>query len=334
MNAPLIVEDLVSLLARRYGKAEPVGRSRILRFGSSLVCSINYSKLLGGHKYFFGLSKDVVDPNCKYPDTKFGDFVLLVCGSAEGTLVLPRSLVTEFMRGVSTRRIDVFYEDKSYILQTTKHPKLNVTEFLNAFPKRSRSEEPHAADETEGIERPDRQHVKMQWSLIQLGRAEGCSVWVPPNDRSLAYQRQQLASNTLDRLPNFGFDENTRRIVNNIDVLWLNKNIIRKAFEIESTTSIYSGLLRLNDLVLAQPNNKIDLYVVANQSRRERVCNQLLRPSFQSLIPRCEFVSFDSIDEQMKRLDALPIHAGARVSGLIQGERFEIPQHYVYPTGV
>lgn len=210
--------------------------------------------------------------------------------------------------------------------------KLNVTEFLNAFPKRLA--DPSKLNEPAEPERPDRIHSKMQWSLIQLGRAEGCNVWVPPNDRNLSFQQQSFAEITLARLPNFGFDENTRRIVQNIDVLWLSKNIIRKAFEVESTTSVYSGLLRLNDLVLAQPNNLIDLYIVADKSRRDRVHNQLIRPSFQSLISKCEFVSFASIDEQTRRLESLTLHEGARVSGLIQGERFTLPNHYIYPSGV
>lgn len=334
MNAPLAVEDTVALLSRRYGMAEPFGRSRILRFGSSLVCSINYSKLLSGHKYFFGLSQEVVDPGCSYPPTKFGDFVLLVCGNADNTLVLPRPLVIEFMRGVSTRRIDVFYEDGSYVLQTTKHPKLNVTEFLNAFPKQTRIGEPTPDGDTLVGLQPDRLHLKAQWALIELGRAEGCSVWVPPGDRNLSYKRQSFANSTLNRLPNFGFDENTRRIVQNIDVLWLSKNVIRKAFEVESTTTIFSGLLRLNDLVLSQPNNQIDLYIVARHLRRERVYNQLLRPSFQTLIPKCKFLSFEAIEEHIKHLQAFSMDSGARISGLIRGERFEIPEHYAYPTRI
>ena len=332
MNAPLIVQDVVSLLATRYGRAEQFGRSRLFKFGSSLACSINYSKLLG-HKYFFGLSSEVVEPSCKYPVTKFGDFVLLVCGSADKTLVLPRSLIFDSMCGVPSRKVDVFWEDGTYVLQTTKHPKLNVTEFLNAFPKQKPVEREASEDSTE-VDKVDRAHVRMQWALIQLGRAEGCSVWVPPNDRNLAHKRQSFAASTLERLPNFGFDENTRRIVHNIDVLWLSKNVIRKAFEIESTTAIYSGLLRLNDLVLSQPNNKIDLYIVASAARRERVHQQLIRPSFQSLIPRCQFVGFDFVEEQVKRLEALSPDADARVSGLIRGESFSVPEHSLYPSRV
>ena len=332
MNAPLIVQDLVASLQRRYGKSESFGRSRLFKFGSAFACSINYSKLLGGHRFFFGVSAEVVDPGFSFPQTTCGDFALLVCGDVAHTLVLPRALIIEMLADVPTRRIDILNDNGSYILQTTKHPKLNVTEFINAFPKQ---ESPGTAVPEDGSEvAPDRVHVKMQWALIQLGRAEGCSVWVPPNDRNLSFRRESLASNTLDRLPNFGFEENTRRIVQNIDVLWLSRNTIRKAFEVESTTSVYSGLLRLNDLVLAQPNNVIDLYIVADKSKRARVQSQLIRPSFQSLIPKCEFVSFTYIEEQINKLATLTLHKGARVSGLIQGERFSLPDHYIYPSGV
>jgi hypothetical protein len=139
---------------------------------------------------------------------------------------------------------------------------------------------------------------------------------------------------TLDRLPNFGFEENTRRIVHNIDVLWLTKNVIRKAFEVESTTSIYSGLLRLNDLVLAQPNNSIELYIVADGRRRERVFNQFIRPSFQELARQCQFLDFASIEEAIDRVESLKLKKGAHVSGFIEGERFTLPEHYTYPIGV
>src|SRR6266436_7379027 len=319
-HAPLFVEDAIELLRKRYGKPLAFGRSRLLQFGTALSCSINYSKKLRGDKYFFGLAKEVADPKHNYPETKLGAFALLICGAPDKIVVLPRSLLLEMMRDVPTRKLDVFYEDGTFILQTTGHPKLNVTQFVNAFPQLA---ETRSVAE-EGAAKPvaDRVHVKIQSDLIHLGRAEGCSVWVPPNDRNLSYKGSDFHSLTLNRLPNFGFEENTRRIVHNIDVLWLTKNVIRKAFEVESTTSIYSGLLRLNDLVLAQPNNQIDLYIVASRNRRDRVQNQLIRPSFQQLIAQCRFVDFESIEGQLERLKAVQTGKGVRVSGLIEGEQF------------
>jgi hypothetical protein len=223
-----------------------------------------------------------------------------------------------------------YLRDGAYVLKTANHAGRDVTEFLNAFPKQMASE-PKAEQTPSEPARPDSVHLKMQWALIKLGRAEGCSVWVPANNRNLSYRNESLAEHTLPELPNFGFDENTRRIVQNIDVLWLKKNVIRKAFEIESSTSIYSGLLRMNDLVLAQPYNQIELYIVTGRDRRTKLFNQLIRPSFQSLLPQCQFLDFEAVEGQLARFESLSADTGVRVSGLVRGERFTLPEHYVYP---
>jgi hypothetical protein len=330
VNAQLIIDNLVARLARSFGAPKQVAKARIITFGTAFTCSINYSKPLRGGKYFFGLPPAILGSRVSLPDTKWGAFVLLVCGSADRVLVLPRKLIVEMMEGVSSRRLDVFFEDGSYILQTTQHPKCNVTSYLNAFP----AEDPapkEPKDNTEADE-PSRTHLRIQFGLIMLGRAEGCTVWVPTNDRNLSCRGRPLSAHTAGRLPNFGFDENTRRIVENIDVLWLSRNVISKAFEIESTTSIYSGLLRLNDLVLAQPNTHVDLYLAAPTSRRGRVHSQLLRPTFQPLLPKCAFISFEEIEKQTKHLESFSIENGARVSGLLRGEKFAVPEHFIYPT--
>jgi hypothetical protein len=329
-NAPIFVEDAIRTLQKRYGKPTAFGKSRLYQFGDAMSCSINYSKRLRGEKYFYGLAQEVTDARFEFPQTRLGSFVILVCGTAEKILMLPRSLVLQAMRHVTTRKLDVFAEADTYVLQTTGHPKINVTEFLNTFPV-DPAKKRH--DELE-IPPTDRAHVKIQSGLIRLGRSEGCSVWVPPNDRNLSYKGDSFHSATLDRLPNFGFDENTRRIVQNIDVLWLTRNVIHRAFEVESTTSIYSGLLRLNDLVLAQPNNQIRLFVVAPTGRREKVLNQLIRPSFRALAEQCEFLSFEVVESAVDRIESLKGGKSLRVSGLLEGERFRFENEYVYPTGV
>ncbi|BBO23886.1 MAG: hypothetical protein HND43_03930 [Armatimonadetes bacterium] len=328
MASNAAVDELISLLRRRYGAYQQIGRSSLFCFGSKFTCSINYSKLLGSHKYFFGVSRSLLTHQDACTDS-LGTYVLLICGSADNVLVLPRDLVERMLEDVSSRRVDVFIEGGMFILQTTRHPKLDVTGYLNAYPAASTAPD---ESELEPSPIPPRTHVRMQHALISLGRAEGCTVWVPPNDRSLSFEGQRFANATMDRLPRFGFDENTRRIVQNIDVLWLQESVIVKAVEIESTTSIYSGLLRLNDLVLAQPNNQVDLVIAAPQSRRQRVFEQLIRPSFRPLISRCGFLSFEVVDEAIRRLVALGSSSNARVSGLLTVEGFELPEHVVYPA--
>jgi len=237
------------------------------------------------------------------------------------------------MLDVASKRLDVFLDGNSYILQTTRHTKLDVTEYLNAYPSHQRPIG-EKFDDARPQPKSDRLHLKIQWALIQLGRAEGCSVWVPPNDRTLSYLGESFSGRTTDRLPNFGFEVNTRRIVQNIDVLWMTRNVIAKAFEIEATTTIYSGLLRLNDLVLSQPNNRIDLYVAATKSRRDKVKAQMTRPSFQTLATRCQYLAFEFIEEQYDRLETFSLGSETRVSGLIRGEQFELSDHPLYPEGL
>jgi len=118
-NAPHLVEEVVRKLTKRYGKASPFSKSRLYQFGDALTCSINYSKRLRGEKYFFGLAQEVVDPASKYPATELGAFVVLVCGDADKVLMLPRSLILVALKNVTTRKLDVFTESETFILQTT-----------------------------------------------------------------------------------------------------------------------------------------------------------------------------------------------------------------------
>ena len=73
-----------------------------------------------------------------------------------------------------------------------------------------------------------------------------------------------------------------------------------RAFEIEHTTAIYSGLLRMADLLALQPNMDIRLHVVAPADRRDQVLREIRRPVFSlldrgPLYEQCSYLSYDSI---------------------------------------
>jgi type II restriction enzyme len=68
-----------------------------------------------------------------------------------------------------------------------------------------------------------------------------------------------------------------------IDVLWLDAATgqVAAAFEVEHTTSIYSGIVRLLDLALGSPAaSGMRLFLVAPDDREE-VRAQLQRPAFR-----------------------------------------------------
>lgn len=101
------------------------------------------------------------------------------------------------------------------------------------------------------------------------------------------------------------FDEATTKTIEYIDVLWLKGNAIVAAFEVESTTSIYSGLLRMSDLIAMQPNLSIPLYLVAPDERRDKVFVEVNRPTFKRLSPPlvdvCRYIPFSTLVARLEK---------------------------------
>lgn len=160
---------------------------------------------------------------------------------------------------------------------------------------------------TEPDEKKPREHTEIQWYLLKLGSDMGFDVWVARNDRNKIWESQKFneCAKLKSELP-LQFDDATNRTIELIDVLWLKGNAIIAAFEVESTTSIYSGLLRMSDLVSMQPNLTIPLYLVAPEERREKVITEVNRPTFSRLTPPlseiCRFLSFTVLKYQIKAM--------------------------------
>jgi hypothetical protein len=148
-------------------------------------------------------------------------------------------------------------------------------------------------------------HTEIQYLLMKLGADMGFDVHLARNDPSRVWNGQRLGemSRRREQLPQ-QFDPATNRTIELIDLLWLNGNAIVAAFEIESTTSIYSGLLRMSDLLAMQPNISIPLFLVAPDDRREKVIREVNRPTFDRMTPPlvevCRFISFENLQDSLK----------------------------------
>jgi len=166
------------------------------------------------------------------------------------------------------------------------------------------SDEDEAAAPEEG-EIKVREHTEIQFHLLKLGSDMGFDIWVAKNDRGKSFDGKKFAElNHLKTELPLQFDEATNRTIELIDVLWLKGNAIIAAFEVESTTSVYSGLLRMSDLIAMQPNLNIPLYLVASEDRRAKVITEVNRPTFSKLSPPlfefCRYISFTTLKEQIK----------------------------------
>jgi hypothetical protein len=140
------------------------------------------------------------------------------------------------------------------------------------------------------------EHVRMQWKLARLGLKAGERVWVPVGDQPKLRQTYQFES--FDPEFSAGIDL-PHSYIENIDVVWKQEFRIGAAYEIENSTSIYSGLLRFADLNIIAPNTLYPMFIVAPRERKGRLREQLRRPTFKrlELDKKVRFLSYEAIDE-------------------------------------
>lgn len=130
----------------------------------------------------------------------------------------------------------------------------------------------------------DLDHTNVQGFLRDIGLALGHKVWIASNDRNRPFNGGRLYEGCLEKLP-----ESLKVIkhidaISLIDVLWLEEDKIVAAFEVEHSTSIYSGLLRMLDLANSEIGENLKgIFLVAPDKRELEVQAQMSRPSFQMI---------------------------------------------------
>jgi predicted RNA-binding protein len=157
-----------------------------------------------------------------------------------------------------------------------------------------------------------RESIKVQALLASIGSKMGFKIWLPRSDRQKVFSEWSSDYKpVLDVLP-LNYDETTLKTIEQIDILWLRGRSIVRAFEVEHTTSIYSGILRMADLLALQPNMNIKLHIVAPDARRGKVFQEIRRPVFSllennPLSESCTYLSYETVREvsELKHLEYL-----------------------------
>lgn len=161
-----------------------------------------------------------------------------------------------------------------------------------------RKKEQEIAVVGEKVERATTEHDEMQWRLIRLGLRARVDVWIPKNDQGKSYDGQKFREYVLK---DFQYSIDVPKYVENIDVVWKYGYSIKSAFEIEHSTSVYSGILRLSDLRALTPNSVYPLFIVADKERRNKVFAELRRPTFDNPYLRLKevigFLSYNKVRE-------------------------------------
>ena len=147
-------------------------------------------------------------------------------------------------------------------------------------------------------------HTEMQYYLLKVGNALGYDVIAASNDKSKSYDGNNFSFLCLTKFPEMQTDIDTASTIKLIDVLWYQKgtNNVIAAFEVEKSTSIYSGILRLTDLSYSIADGDEIFYLVVPDKREKDVCMQLCRPAIKTLKTKIKYILFSDL---RKDCDAL-----------------------------
>lgn len=140
-------------------------------------------------------------------------------------------------------------------------------------------------------------HIKAQYILKKLADIIGNDAFLAKNDQSKSYNKEILGAGTITDIPYEHISKEARNIISLIDVLWFKNSVPVAAFEIETTTSISSGLLRFSDLIF-ELNLPVELYIVTTRVRSKKLIKELNRSIFTStgISQRCKVIFLDDLD--------------------------------------
>jgi len=147
-------------------------------------------------------------------------------------------------------------------------------------------------------------HSQMQYHLLTIGNALGYDVIAASNDRSKTFDGNKFSFMSLQKFPILDIPKETFKTIELIDIVWFKKdtNRIVCAFEVEKSTSIYSGILRLTDLSFSLPSHQSKLYIIIPDKREKDVKLQLNRPSVKNSNLEISYILTSVLDKECNAL--------------------------------
>ena len=290
-------------LEKRYSTLRKLDRSQSLyEIGDGAVrVYIRYSRVHNRNRTFYGLREEDLQKLEGHPS--------LVCYLWDGQdepLLVPFSEYEDVFQSTSPAgdgqyKAQIFLRDDGTELYIARAGRFNVEGYFGW-------------DKLEALiysaslgAVPEFSHSQMQTFLGAIGTTKGYDVWIPPSDRGrLDWSITTKPFECRGLLP-YGFEE-VKDILQEVDVIWIQRGSseLRALFEIEHSTPIYSGLLRLNDIHLVAPSLRPGFSIVANDARRSLFVRQLNRPTFKmsGLSELCTFHEYSDVFRWFNRVKA------------------------------
>jgi hypothetical protein len=290
---------ILETLRDRFGELHKIkGSESLFTIGEDAArIYIRYSRVHPGGRTFFGLRE--VDLRQLEGHNSFLCF-LLDDGSAP--LFVPYEDFEEVFRDAQTAsdgqyKVQLLHRNDGLELYVARQGRFNVEGYVGLEPVA------RSLDTALLREARDLTHAQVQTLLAGIGHFKKYHVFVPEQDAG------RLDWNLTERfalrgsIPS-GFDQ-VQGILSCIDVVWVARGgeAIEGLFEVEHSTTVYSGLLRFNDVLLTDP--KVSRFsIVSNETRRALFSRQLFRPTFRKsgLSELTSFLEYSNVLDWHRRV--------------------------------
>jgi len=284
-----VTERIKAKIVARHGKLDRVGNGRSLFSipSTNTFVYFRYSKILGKSRpyAFFGLRKQDVDL------ARGGNLYLcFVTDNPDEMFLIP---FADFESCYDYTRVGSDGQYKTMVLFKEGGAELYIPQSARFNAEAYRGLDGLLAG-PEATHAPEIDHAGAQTLLGVIGALKGHSIWYPKNDLDRIDLGLVGDSNLCRGLPSFGSTADA--ILKEIDVIWLSDSRVTAIFEVEHSTPIYSGLLRINDILISSAN-AVDAKIVAQQERRDAFQRQVQRPTFQAhkLDEKVSFISYQNV---------------------------------------
>jgi hypothetical protein len=259
---------------------------------------VRYSRVHNGTRTFFGLREADLRRLEGHPSI----LCFLWDGQAEPLLV-PFDEYEDVFQSVQPAqdgqyKVQVLLQRAGAELYIARAGRFNVEGHLGLDALRN------LVDSTGSEAPPELTHPQVQSFLGTIGAIKGYDVWAPASDRTKLQAPPGQRIQYRGALPHgFGAADG---VLQEVDVVWIQRGSseLKALFEVEHSTAVYSGLLRLNDIHLVAPTLRATFSIVANETRRSLFTRQLNRPTFQAsgLCDLCTFLKYSDVFGWYRRL--------------------------------
>lgn len=277
----IVVETTIALLAER---AEPTPYTII----------INYvDPVLAKHGYFSSLHTGF-DINTVLKNHLDKEFILISAkmGGSEGRLwwFKDTSIVPRLNEVPLTERVE-----ETVYRQLYKKGRVTFTEAWDAvsteFPNSLTSDSTSIMDALKIYARPVsggcwmlkpeirqriNQHSEMIATLASIGKKHGYDIWIGRREQHERDRDGKALSEYMTVKELKVRNAINPDVVENIDLIWLEDSSMKAMFEIESTTSMTSALMRGSNV-----ENTVDKFLVLPEERENQFKNKLTSPLFK-----------------------------------------------------